>query len=97
VDDEFESPPSHYKELPDVRFDMSVNNKISPAIINHGITVRGFMVIFMEYVLTFCYISYLRQHSKANSLLVISFLSQRLLRLKLTPAQVEVAFPSGSA
>lgn len=36
-----DSSPSHYNELPDVRFDTSTDNKISPAIINRGVTVSS--------------------------------------------------------
>jgi len=49
VDDD-ESSPSHYdNELPDIRFDLSVDQntaRISPAIINRGITVSGRMVVY---------------------------------------------------
>ena len=40
-----DSSSSHYKELPDIQFDMSADNKISIAIINRGITVSGRAVI----------------------------------------------------
>lgn len=45
VGDDDSSSPSHYeKELPDISFDLSADPthaKISPAIINRGITVSG--------------------------------------------------------
>ena len=48
--DDDELSPSHYdKELPDIRFDLSVDQntaRISPAIINRGITVSGRAVIY---------------------------------------------------
>ena len=43
--DDSESPAHYDKELPDIHFDLGANNKISPPIINRGITVSGHVVI----------------------------------------------------
>jgi hypothetical protein len=47
--DGYDSSPSHYKELPGVPFDISMDNKISPAIINHGVTVSERCVVIRNF------------------------------------------------
>ena len=89
-----DSSPSHYDELPDIRFDLSAGNKISPAIINSGITVSGRAL--PDHVLTLCCISYLHLHLEDRSLLDTCFLSQPPLRLKLALIQM-VAPMSGNS
>ena len=80
--DGYDSSPSHYNELPGVPFDISMDNKISPAIVHRGVTVSERSAVIWDFS-DLRYLSFWNRLSRDRSLLAICFLLQHLHHSKL--------------